>query len=213
MNRSERKAAFEQQFRKFVPPGFESMVVDLLFKYPVKFKIVPPRSTKLGDFRAGRPGERHQITVNGDLNPYAFLVTTLHEFAHLETFEKFGWQVPPHGEEWKREYRRLLLPAVDSGLLPSDLESALLQSMVSTKASSCSDIQLSRVLRRYDHQKGDVVPLETLPKNTTFVLQGKIFTKGELRRRRYACAERTSNRIYLVHALAEVSLWKDTHEE
>lgn len=213
MNKSERKANFEAQFRKFLPPGFESMVVDLLFKYPVKFKVVPPRSTKLGDFRAGINGERHQITVNGDLNPYSFLVTTLHEFAHLETYEKFGRSVAPHGIEWKSEFRNLLVPALDTGLLPKDIEVALMQSLVNTKASSCSDIHLSRALRKYDEPKHGVVVLETLPKNTTFVLQGKVFTKGDLRRRRYVCSEHTSKKSYLVHALAEVCLLNTSDEK
>jgi SprT protein len=192
------------KLKAFVPTGFEEMVVNLLFENPVSFKIVAPRSTKLGDFRAGMNGEKSQITVNGDLNPYAFLITTLHEFAHLKTYLEFGHRVKPHGEEWKNSYRSLLLPAIDSGLLPKDILNALVVSLTSTKASSCSDVNLTRVLRTYDKPKEGVVLLESLPKNTTFVLQGKHFRKGELRRKRYLCDEISSNKKYLVHALTEV---------
>ena len=199
-----KKLQIREKLKVFVPAGFEDMVVELLFRDPVSFKIVAPRSTKLGDFRAGINGEKSQITVNGDLNPYAFLITTLHEFAHLHTFNEFGHRVKPHGEEWKDKYRKLLLPAIDSGLLPKDILNALIQSLVSTKASSCSDVHLTRILRTYDKPKEGIVLLETLPKNTTFTLQGKQFRKGELRRKRYLCDEISSNKKYLIHALSEV---------
>ena len=199
-----KKQAILEKLKAFVPAGFEEMVVNLLFENTVSFKIVAPRSTKLGDFRAGMNGEKSQITVNGDLNPYAFLITTLHEFAHLKTFLEFGHRVKPHGEEWKNIYRSLLLPAIDSGLLPNDILNALVQSLTNTKASSCSDVNLTRVLRTYDKPKEGIVLLESLPKNTTFVLQGKHFIKRELRRKRYLCDEVSSNKKYLVHALTEV---------
>ncbi|MDD2983973.1 MAG: sprT domain-containing protein [Crocinitomicaceae bacterium] len=188
----------------FLPTGFEEMVADLLFSTPVKFKIVPPRSTKLGDFRASFNGDKHQITVNGDLNKYSFLITTLHEFAHLQTFNEYGSTVKPHGEEWKRTFRKLLVPAIDTGLLPVDIQNALVNSLTNTKASSCSDIQLSRVLKRYDEQDTGMVLLESLPKNSTFALQGKQFLKGDLRRRRYVCEDMSNSKKYLVHALSEV---------
>ena len=51
-------------------------VVEIFLASNVKFKIVNGRKTKLGDFRASASGEKHQITVNGDMNPYSFLITT-----------------------------------------------------------------------------------------------------------------------------------------
>lgn len=203
-NISKNRQVIFDKLKAYVPPGFENMVVNLLFENPVSFKIVAPRSTKLGDFRAGMNGEKPQITVNGDLNQYAFLITTLHEFAHLKAFIQFGHKIRPHGDEWKTVYRNLLLPAIDSGLLPNDILNALVLSLTNTKASSCSDVNLTRVLRSYDKPKEGIALLESLPKNTTFVLQGKHFIKGELRRKRYLCDEISSNRKYLVHALTEV---------
>ncbi len=191
-------------FKKFLPAGFEEIVVDLFLSSPVKFKIVPPRKTKLGDFRIGSGMEKPQITVNGDLNPYSFLITTLHEFAHLHTFQQHGNRVNPHGEEWKANFRKLLLPIINSNKLPKNIEHALVDSLVSLKASSCTDLKLSRILKSYDDLKDGVEILERLPKNTIFALNGREFIKGELRRKRFLCEETISKRMYLVNALAEV---------
>jgi hypothetical protein len=192
-------------FKKFLPEGFEDYVVDLFFEHSIHFKIVPPRKTKLGDFRIGPDIPKPLITVNGDLNPYSFLITTLHEFAHLHTYLKYGMRVAPHGEEWKNCYRKLLLPIIDSKKLPNDIEKVLMNSLISTKASSCTDIHLSRVLQKYDQKQEGIEILERLPKNTTFVLNGKHFIKGDLRRKKFLCEEVSSRKMFLVNALAQVS--------
>jgi hypothetical protein len=191
-------------FEKYLPLVFVEYVVQYYLSANVRFKIVGERKSKLGDFRAGRSGEKHQITVNGTLNKYAFLITTLHEFAHLETYNRYGFSVLPHGEEWKNAFRKLLIPVIDEKTLPKDIQNALVKSLISTKASSCSDHQLSRVLKAYDERKENMALLEELPNNTTFALNGKHFVKGPLRRKRFLCEEIHSKRKYLVNALAEV---------
>jgi hypothetical protein len=86
-------------------------------------------------------------------------------------------------------------------------------SLTNTKASSCTDHQLSRVLKSYDKQKEGSVLLERLPKNSTFALNGRHFVKGPLRRKRYVCQEVRSNKSYLVSALAEVEPIQSSIEE
>jgi hypothetical protein len=71
-----KKEQVTEVFKKYLPEAFVEMVVDLFIASTVRFKIVNGRRTKLGDFRAGQNGEKHQISVNGDLNPYSFLITT-----------------------------------------------------------------------------------------------------------------------------------------
>ncbi len=189
---------------KYVPSEFVSLITDLLLKYPVVFKIVKPRKTKLGDFRAGMNTEKHQITVNGDLNKYSFLITTLHEFAHLITYNEFGRKAAPHGHEWKSNFRELLLPIINSSSLPKPIENALVNSLTNVKASSCTDINLQRVLITYDEQIDDLKTLETLNKKSTFELNGKYFEKGILRRTRFLCMEKETRKNYLVNRLALV---------
>ncbi len=193
------------QLKPYLPVGFERMVAELLLEHPIFFTITTPRSTKLGDYRAPLSGEKkHRISVNGNLNSYSFLVTTLHEIAHLQAFVTFGNKIKPHGEEWKQTYRNLLWPAIQTGLLPKEIETALMKSLTNTKASSCSDTQLSRVLKQYDSTPSNEVSLEEIPKNATFVLQGKLFRKGDLRRTRFVCEEIQTKRQFLVHTLASV---------
>ncbi len=198
------KEKIKKQLSTFLPEGFEDMIADLLFSAPVQFKIVKPRNTKLGDYRSAHAGKPHRITVNGNLNVYSFLITTIHEFAHLNTYLEFGRSVSPHGAEWKNHYRKLLIPVLDKKTLPKDIETALVNSLVNTKASSCADIPLMRVLKNYDKQNESFVFIEDIEKNARFILQGKEFIKGELRRKRFLCEEVSSKKKYLIHTLAEV---------
>ncbi len=192
------------QLEKYLPVGFSLSIAELFLPIPVKFKIVNPRNTKLGDYRPAHNGLPHRISINGNLNPYSFLITTIHEFAHLNAHVKYGSRIQPHGNEWKKTYRELLIPIIESKLLPKDIEIALMNSLVNTKASSCSDIGLSRVLKNYDKQKDDYVLIEQLPINTKFTLQGKLFIKGPLRRKRFVCEEIQTKKKYLIYAIAEV---------
>ena len=104
---TDKRAKYNSVLKKYVPLEYVDLVTDLLLKYRVVFKIVKPRKTKLGDFRAGVKNEKHQITVNGDLNKYSFLITTLHEFAHLITYDEYGRNAAPHGKEWKDNFTQL----------------------------------------------------------------------------------------------------------
>ena len=196
-------AQYRQVLSKYLPAEYVSYVVDLLIQHPVQFRVAKPRKTKLGDFRAERQG-LHKITVNGDLNPYSFLVTTIHEFAHLVTFNDYGPRVKPHGEEWQNTYSKMLYPVVEMGYLPEDVSKAIERSLLNVKASSCTDQNLHRVLMKYDPPKEGLVVLETLENGTVFELNGKPYRKGNLRRTRYVCTNTNNQRKYLISALAQV---------
>ena len=200
---SKKKEKYRMVLSKYLPANFIEIVVELLVKHPVKFRVAKPRKTKLGDFRANRDG-LHQITVNGDLNPYSFLITTIHEFAHLVTFEEYKGRVKPHGKEWQLTYSKMIYPVIESGNLPKDVSDVLLNSLINVKASSCTDQNLSRVLIKYDKPVQGLILLEELPSKSIFNLSGKNFTKGNLRRTRYVCVDNSNNKRYLISALAQV---------
>ncbi|MFL2663420.1 MAG: sprT domain-containing protein [Crocinitomicaceae bacterium] len=195
----------KENLREYIPEAFVSYVYDLLIATNVKFRIVRPRKTKLGDFRIstkqfGAP----QITINNDLNPYAFLITTLHEIAHLQTYLSYNVGVKAHGKEWKFEFQRLLHPLLSAREVPEELKTCLKNTIKNTRAASYSDIALSRVLRKFDAQKKGV-PLEQIDPGAQFELNKKSFKKGKLRRTRYLCSELHTGKAYLIHALAEVN--------
>ena len=196
---------FSNVLSKYLPNEFVPYICRLLISVNVKFKIVAPRSSKLGDFRASlEKNKKCQISINGNLNPFAFLVTTLHEIAHLNTYHNYGNHVNPHGKEWKKEFATLLEPVLKNDKLPDELRRVLKKSIKNLKASSCSDLELTRVLKKYDAEK-DTYLLEDLNENCLFKLNKKVYSKGKLRRTRYLCKEISSGRSYLVHALAEVN--------
>lgn len=206
MSISEKHTAYQKAIAKYVPEAFVETVVILLINHKVRFKIVPPRSTKLGDFRPGNHIRLPQITVNGNLNPYAFLITTLHEFAHHITFEEYSNKVSPHGAEWKHAFKLLLQPVIYHPEFPVNIRIALEKSLHNLKASSCSDIHLSRELAKFDSDIETLILLETLPHGAHFLLQNKIFYKGELRRKRFLCTEIRTNKNYLVSGIAKVKI-------
>lgn len=200
-------AQISSVLNKYIPIETVAYVAELFCDYPVNFKIVQPRKTKLGDFKASTSSDRlPQITINGDLNKYAFLITTIHEFAHLKTWIEHKRGVKPHGVEWKNNFILLMHPLILLNVLPKNIEVALLNSFTNVKASSCSDIQLNRVLMSYDEHADNQIILEKLPKYSTFAIGSKTFKKGELRRTRYMCAELNTGKKYLIYKLAKVEV-------
>lgn len=194
----------EEVLTKYLPQGSLKAVIALMKEHPCRFIISKPRKSKLGDFRKLKD-EAPTITVNGDLNQYAFLITTLHEFAHLRAFEQFGNRIKAHGSEWQRIYSELMLKFIDLNIFPDDIERALTNSLVKVKASSCTDLKLYRVLSTYDEKKSEEGhTLESLELKSHFILNGKQFVKGKLRRSRFECIEKSTQKVYLVHALARV---------
>jgi hypothetical protein len=185
--------------KQYLPKNTSGYVLDLLILYPVKFKIVKPRKSKLGDFRASNMNGNCQITVNNNLEPLNFLITTIHEIAHLYNWMEYKGKIPPHGQEWKNEYKKLFQPLLSTKyLLPEEV--AILKSHLSNpKASSCSDITLTDYFRKDGFKR-----VEELPIGASFVLNGKTYTSEKKLRKRFLCIEQQSKRKYYVNGLAEI---------
>lgn len=198
------RTELEHIIKKYVPDGTEKYVVELLSTYKIQLKLSKPRLSKYGDYRSPYGREKnHRISVNKDLNPFNFLLTFLHEVAHLTAFEKFGHRIIPHGKEWKNEFKILLEPVASKHLLPDDVLDAILQYMNDPSASSCSDAHLSKVLSNYD--KDERVLLETLPIGSKFILDsGKMFIKGKKLRTWFQCIEADTKKEYRVSGISKV---------
>lgn len=193
---------------RYLPKGTENYAADLLIQHSIQLYIKKPRVTKYGDYRPPVAGEDHKITLNKDLNPFAFLVTFLHETAHLFTHEIHKGRVAPHGKEWKQQFKIVSLPVFEMDVLPDDVRNALARYLNNPAASSCSDPNLFKTLRKYDLENSQIL-VEEIPFNSVFKLRdGREFIKISKNRTRYTCKEVSSGRIYLVPGLAtcEISL-------
>lgn len=188
----------------YLPKDTYSYVEPLLQRRATHLKIVKNRATKQGDYRPPQLGvDHHRITINRGLNPYAFLITLIHELAHRETWVQYQRRVKPHGPEWKGNFKRLMAPLLADEVFPEPIVKALAAYLVNPKASSCSDANLHRVLNTYNEKA--VIHLESLDTGTQFRLpNGRLFEKLQKKRTRYVCKEVRSNAFYLIHGLAQV---------
>ena len=125
--------------------------------------------------------------------------------AHLLTFDAYGHKVSAHGKEWKQVYSDLLAGFVQRKLFPDDITAALKSSLQNPAASSCAEEGLMRVLRNYDSRKQGVVLVEELSLGTQFIIKdGRVFTKGEKRRKRYICTDVKTGAVFLFSPVYEV---------
>ncbi len=186
-----------------VPPVFEMIKTN-----NVHLKIVNERKTRHGDYRR-MPNGAQQITVNANLNKYRFLITLVHEIAHLLAFERFGRQIKPHGHEWKFTFRELMLPFIRPEIFPSGLLPVIAQHFRNPKASSDTDAKLSVALKTFDPENDKNYIFE-IPFGGIFrIYNGKTFKKGERKIKRYECLEVDTGKVYLFQPNAEVELLKN----
>lgn len=187
----------------FLPLEAIPKIVEWIDEHKIILTITEKRSSVFGDYRRPRENKGHQISVNGDLNRFAFLVTFVHEMAHLTAWLKHGDKKNPHGTEWKNEFKRLMLPFFTLQIFPADLEMALAKYLGNPSSSSCFDESLMRALKKFD--KSSLPFVLDLQVNETFQLDdGRIFKRGEKIRKRIRCVEVSTNKIYLFNPIAEV---------
>jgi len=193
------------QLQDYLPPGTYEAVLSYLRQYKVHLTVARERKSILGDYRHRTHQANHRISVNGNLNTYSFLITLLHELAHLLTFEQFGNKVLAHGREWKVIYAKMLAQFLQHKIFPADIEAELLQSLQNPAASTCAEDGLLRVLRKYDAKESHHRLVEEIALNALFRLNdGRIFKKGEKLRKRYRCIEVRTGKVYLFSPVYEV---------
>jgi len=195
------------ELRSYLPEGSFEEVLHYLQQHKVHLTISRKRQSILGDYRHAIDDKTHRISVNGNLNKYAFLITLLHELAHLFTYEKFGHRVLAHGQEWKNEFSKILAQFLLKKIFPPDIAKTLLQTLKNPAASSCGDEKLLRVLQHYDDKKEGMHLVEQIAEGSLFSIKGgRIFKKGEKVRKRYKCTEVKTGKLYLFSAVYEVEI-------
>ncbi len=190
--------------KQFIPKGTFDYIYSYLVKYNIKLRITKERKTKYGDYRPAMKGQAHRISVNGNLNPYHFLLTLVHELAHLVAFHDYGFDIQPHGKEWKTTYQHLMKPLLNPTMFPEDLLNAIQHSLVHVKSSSCYDATLALALRQYDDKPlGSMI--QDIPIGSYFLTSDhKKYKLLNKRRTRYEAVEVLTNKRYLFPALYEV---------
>ncbi len=191
--------------QKYIPSASVSLVFKLVKENKVHLKIVNERVTRHGDYRK-MPNGQHQITVNASLNKYRFLITLIHEIAHLVAFQKYGRAIKPHGLEWKYCFQQLMLPYLRPEFFPNNLLPLLAKHFRNPKATSDTDSKLALALKQYDPENDKNYIFE-IPFGVAFRLyNGKIFKRGAKRVKRFECTEVATGKIYLFNPNAEVEL-------
>lgn len=193
--------------KQYLPDGTSEAVLSYLHQFKVHLTIARERKSILGDYRHRTHHDNHRISINGNLNKFAFLITLLHEIAHLLTFEQYGNNVMAHGKEWKTVFGQLLHQFVQHHVFPADIEKELLQSLKNPAASSCAEEDLLRVLRKYDENKSNHLLVEDLLPGTLFKTKdGRIFKRGEQLRKRIKCKEIKTGKEYLFSPVYEIEI-------
>jgi len=187
---------------RYLPEFAVKPVFDLIVANNVHLKIVNDRVTRHGDYRSYMG--RHEITVNASLNRYRFLMTLIHEIAHLVAFEKYGRAIKPHGQEWKYVFQQLMVPFIRPEVFPSELLPLLARHFRNPTASSDTDATLSIALKRYDLGHEEKTFVFQLPYGALFRTNGgRVFQRGAQRTKRFECVEVSSGKLYLFSPNAE----------
>jgi hypothetical protein len=200
-----KKEAPLEYLRQFIPDPSAPLILEYLHHYKVHLTITRERKSVLGDYRHATQGSNHRISVNGNLNKYSFLITLIHELAHLVTFMEYGNRVQSHGKEWKQVYRKMLEEFLRLKVFPGDVLAALKKNLHDLPASSCADEDLMRVLKKYDKNPGGLILVEQIAEGSNFLLDdGRVFRKGKKLRKRFQCVEVSTGKLYLFSPIYEV---------
>jgi hypothetical protein len=181
----------------FLPQDLIPFVADLICdKDDLEITIAKPRFTKWGDFR--KINGHAVISINSNLNPYQFLITLLHEFAHYVTYRKYGKTVKPHGKEWKKEFGNILLELIKTDKLPYELNRTLVHYSTNPRAAVTTDLKLKHALERYSLST-TIKPtvIDELEIGEKFIFNGRLFERHEKRRKLVKCKDVKKNKFYL----------------
>lgn len=199
-----------ERYRAILGNHLPEQAVDTVYAYldrhKVHFHITRGRRSKLGDYRRPFPGHQyHEMSVNGDLNPYMFLLVFLHEAAHLETHLNHP-EAQPHGHEWQSEYAKLLCG--QAHLFPPDVQPLVRAYASRVPLSGTIRRQLEERLSHYGEPASETpIRLDSLAPGTLFRLKSKpdlLLRSDTKRRTRWLCTDVGTGRQYTVAGSSEV---------
>ncbi len=190
--------------KPYLPENSLTEVREMIEKYQVNIRLAKNRKRIHGTYYRPTKHDGHRISINQNLNPYAFLITFLHEFAHL-----YSWVYDhsfQHGKIWQKHFSSLLLRFITLKAFPIDIETALLLHIENVKSSDFLDVNLSRILQKYDNidLKENEAMLADIPVSAFFSYNNKTYINQGLMRKYYLCKDIATNKKYRFHPLALV---------
>lgn len=197
----------KEHFSNYLPQSSIEIIHNWVKGYPLKIRLAGDRNTKSGDFRPpDKTTAYNRISINRNLNPYTFLITFTHEFAHLLTWDLYKRKAKPHGNEWKETYHRLLLLLIEKNIFPPDIEYALIKCIVkNSEPVRKAEYNLHFTLSKYDTSVKSDLFLDELSYDSVFSIQnGYIFRKGNKMRTRYKCYCLNNKRWYFISQVMRV---------
>ena len=191
---------------KYLPEKSVDAVLHLITEHAINLNIKNKRTTKYGDFRPPRKVLPARISINADLNIYAFLITLIHEIAHWFVWSNYKnhKRLQPHGMEWKRTFKSLMSSFLNPEIFPNDLLDILRKHMGNPKATTASDIRLITALRKFDDTQSPLTLLD-LNIGQSFILKEREFKILEKKRTRFVCQQSTNKKLYLISGIAEIT--------
>jgi len=204
-NKYQEFSSFEEVLAKYIPSEALVEVCRLLKDADIFLKIVPPRKSIHGSYRLPTAQRKHFITVNNNLNPYAFLITLLHEIAHAHAW--LNHKAKGHQKAWKNCFKQLLDNFMQMGVFPVDIQADLEKHIEKIRYSDAADINLTKTLRQYDKittLDEKTIALQEIQKNTVFLHGRKTFRKGDCLRKYILCKNLINNKMYRCHPLMMV---------
>ncbi len=178
-----------------IPLASVDYVKSLINSENIVIKLKKTRKTKHGDFSVNKNGLR-LITINESLNKYRFLITLIHEISHYFTFKNYGIYIKPHGVEWKKTFRNLLLPVINSDVFPDDVLKTLAAYTKNPKASTDTDLNLSLTLNKYNNNQSEYI--SSLSNGTVFKASNdRSYIMIKKLRKRYECMDVLTKKLYL----------------
>lgn len=193
-----------QVLEKYLPDGSYEIIEPYLEHYNPQITITRGRHSKTGDYRPPMRVSFHRISINYNLGKYSFLLTLIHELAHLIVWEKYGRKATPHGKHWKMELGRLLELFLFLNIFPEEINNVLFQKKDNMPASFSGDRMLVKALQIAEGGTQQTL-VEDLPENTLFVFRnGRKFKKLNKMRTRYRCLCLENKKYYLFSPHAPV---------
>ena len=191
-------------FFSYLPERAIAKCASLIAGHKVVIHVVRTRKTKHGDFRV-QPKRPVSITINAMENPYRFLLTFLHEWAHYKVFTSYTFRKKPHGKEWKSAFQQMVAPFLEGDIFPESLLIPLKKHMQNARATFAADANLSMALRAFDPPNNKKCIFE-LEQGALFNAQdGRVFSKDAKRRTRFVCTCVKTKKQYLFPPFVEVS--------